>query len=315
VAITQTSDVTWDQTAYDMFTRFALRNALIFDRFATVTPTRQSMPGASVVFNWTSDLATATTPLTEATDVTPVTVTDNQITVSLNEYGLSVGRTRKLNGFSYIPVDPALANLVGYNSANTLDDLALAQVQAGSNVIYAAGTTRIGLAAGNVLTSAKIRQAVAKLRGTNVMPWYDGGGSGLYAGVIHPDVAYDLYGETGDAAWRAPHNYSAPENIWNAEIGTYAGVRWMEVAKAPMFADAASTTVDVYATLIFGQEALAKTWSRSESAALPETVVSPVTDKLRRFYHVGWYWLGGYGRFRTQSIYRIESSSSIGVNT
>jgi hypothetical protein len=42
--------------------------------------------------------------------------------------------------------------------------------------------------------------------------------------------------------------------------------------------------------------------------------MSPVTDKLRRNVGVGWYWLGAYGRFREASLYRIDSSSSIGTN-
>jgi hypothetical protein len=39
-----------------------------------------------------------------------------------------------------------------------------------------------------------------------------------------------------------------------------------------------------------------------------------VTDNLRRFQGVGWYWLGGYGRFREASLFRQESASSIGTN-
>jgi len=29
---------------------------------------------------------------------------------------------------------------------------------------------------------------------------------------------------------------------------------------------------------------------------------------------MGWYWLGGYSVFRQASVYRVESSSSIGEN-
>ena len=36
---------------------------------------------------------------------------------------------------------------------------------------------------------------------------------------------------------------------------------------------------------------------------------------LSRFQPVGWYWLGGYARFREASLRRIESASSIGANS
>jgi hypothetical protein len=39
-----------------------------------------------------------------------------------------------------------------------------------------------------------------------------------------------------------------------------------------------------------------------------------VVDSLMRFNPIGWYWLGGYGRFREASLRRVESSSSIGAN-
>jgi hypothetical protein len=35
---------------------------------------------------------------------------------------------------------------------------------------------------------------------------------------------------------------------------------------------------------------------------------------LMRLQPMGWYWLGGYGRFREASLRRIESASSIGAN-
>jgi hypothetical protein len=39
-----------------------------------------------------------------------------------------------------------------------------------------------------------------------------------------------------------------------------------------------------------------------------------VTDSLMRFHPVGWYWLGGYSRFREAAIRRYETASSIGAN-
>ena len=40
----------------------------------------------------------------------------------------------------------------------------------------------------------------------------------------------------------------------------------------------------------------------------------PVTDLLRRWVPLGWYWLGGFSIFRQASVYRIESTSSLGAD-
>ncbi len=129
--------------------------------------------------------------------------------------------------------------------------------------------------------------------------------------------SYDLRGETGAAAWRDPHTYSQPGEIWTGEVGAFEGFRFVESPRTPVFADAGSSTTltDVYSTLFIGRQALAKAYSTTDgNGAMPKVVLSPVVDLLARYRHLGWYWLGGYGRFREASLRRVESSSSIGTN-
>jgi hypothetical protein len=69
----------------------------------------------------------------------------------------------------------------------------------------------------------------------------------------------------------------------------------------------------VYGTLILGRQSLAKAFSTIDgNGAFPHVVPGPITDRLRRFVPLGWYWLGAYGIFRQASIMRIESSSVLG---
>jgi hypothetical protein len=64
-----------------------------------------------------------------------------------------------------------------------------------------------------------------------------------------------------------------------------------------------------------GRQALAKAYSQIDgNGAYAKVVRGPVVDSLMRFNPIGWYWLGGYGRFREASLRRIESASSIGAN-
>ena len=314
MALTGVGDVTVDQTAYNLATDFAFRPQLHFDMVATVKPEAQAMNGKVVSFNLTSDLSVVTTPLDESTDITQVAIADSQKTVTLNEYGNGVKTTGFLRGTSYIvPYDAVVANVVGQNAGISQDTLARIPLEGGTNVLYP-GTTaaRNTITPAVTITAAVVRKAVASLQGADVTNF-----GGYYAGFIHPHVALDLRAETGAAAWRDPHTYSQPQEIWNGEIGEFEGVRWTSTSRCRILSDAGSSTTntDVYQTYVLGQRALAKAWSLSDgNGPMAVVIPGPLTDALRRFVPLGWYWLGGYGRFREESLYRIESASSIGSN-
>ena len=320
MAYTQTSSLSVDQVAFDRLAYFALRSELLFDAAADVQPTNQAMPGTGVTFTIFNDLATATSTLSETTDVTAAALGDSQVTVTLNEYGNAVITTAKLRGTAFLDVDSAAANIVGYNAGSSIDEVAREVLAGGSNVIYGGGgatnpSSRTTVAAEDIIEANDIRKVTAQLRGANVPTF-----NGLYMAYIHPDVAYDLRKETGAAAWRDPHVYSDPSAIYNAEIGAFEGVRFIETPRAKVFGDASDGAggtglVDVYCTHVMGRQALAKAYSSIDgNGAVPKVVRGPVVDTLNRLQPIGWYWLGGYGRFREASLRRIESSSSIGVN-
>jgi N4-gp56 family major capsid protein len=320
-AETGTANLSVDQTAFEKLAYFALRDEMYFDQFADVQATNATNPGATVTFTIFQDLAPATTELGEAEDVTPVAMTDSQVSVVLKEYGNATVTTAKLRATSFLPVDPVAANAVGYNAGISVDTIARAAVQAGNNVIYATGgavapTSRTTINSDDTLSANDVRRAVAQLRKANVPTF-----NGSYVSVIHPDVSYDFRSDTDAAAWRTPANYVNPEGIYNGEIGLFEGVRFIEAPRAPLFADASDNsgsagTIDVYGTLIMGRQALAKGISLGgEYGAQPTMVYGTVTDLLQRFRPVGWKHFVGYGVFRQEALRRIESASSIGANS
>jgi len=315
-AYTQKSSVSVDQAAFDRLAYFALRSELLFDAVADVTPTQQAMPGSTVTFTIFNDLAAATSTLTETVDVDAVALSDSQVSVTLNEYGNAVLTTAALRGTAFLDVDTVAANVVGYNAGISLDSIVRSVLEAGSNVNYATGgatdpTSRATIAAEDVIAADDLRKVTAELRGDNVPTF-----NGMYMGYIHPDVSYDLRSETGAAAWRDPHVYVDTDMIYNGEIGAFEGIRFVETPRAPLFVNGGASNVDAYGTLVMGRQALAKAHSIQDgNGPLPKIVRGPITDKLERFQPIGWYWLGGYGRFREASLRRIESSSSIGANT
>ena len=320
MAYTQASSVSVDQAAYDRLAYFALRSELLFDQAADVQATNQAMPGSSVIFTIFSELAAATATLTETSDVTPVAMADSQVTVTLAEYGNTVNTTAKLRGTAFLDVDATAANLIGYNAGLSIDTVVQSILAAGTNVAYATGgastpTARVDMAVDDILTANDIRKETAALRSANVATF-----NGYYMGYIHPDVSYDLRKETGNASWNAPHVNIDTANIYNGEIGTFESVRFIETPRAKVFTNAfngagAPGTGDAYCTHIMGRQALAKAYSAIDgNGVVPKVVRGPVVDSLLRFNPIGWYWLGGYGRFREASLRRVEGASSIGEN-
>ena len=319
-ATTGTSQFTTDQVAFEKLAYFALRPELYFDQFADVQATNATNPGASIKFTIFNDMAAATTALSETEDVTPVAMSDSQVTVTLAEYGNATVTTAKLRASSFLPVDPVAANAVGYNAGLSIDTIASDVLKAGTNVIYATGgaataTSRVTMVVDQTLTAKDVRRAVAQLRGANV-PTINGN----YVGFIHPDVSYDLRSITDASGWRDSYKYTNAMPIYNGEIGMFEGVRFMESPRAPIFTNVfngagAAGTGDSYATLIMGSQALAKGISLGgEYGAQPSIVYGNITDLLKRFRPVGWKHFVGYGVFRQAALRRIESASSIGTN-
>jgi N4-gp56 family major capsid protein len=317
---TQLSSLSVDQVAFDRLAYFALRSELLFDQAADVQPVQQAMPGTGVTFTIFADISAATSTLNEVTDVTPVALSDSQVTVTLNEYGNAVVTTAKLRGTAFTDVDSAAANIIGYNAGDSIDQVIREVLAAGTNVIYATGgtttpTSRESISTDDILHADDVRRVVAQLRGANVATF-----NGSYMGYIHPDVSYDFRSNTDVSAWRTPANYVNPEGIYNGEIGLFESVRFIETPRAKVFANASNGTsttgtIDAYCTHVMGRQALAKAYATQDgNGAVPKIVRGNVTDVLMRLQPVGWYWLGGYGRFREASLRRIESSSSIGAN-
>ena len=313
-AYTTTASLNFDQVMWDRAIYYPLRAELYFDRFADVGVTDTAPDkGASVTFTKFNDLAAATTPLNETTDLDAVALSDAQVSLTLAEYGNAINTSFRVRATSFINLDRPAANIVGYNAGLSLDTIARNIIQAGTGVRYSgAATSRVTVAATHVLTAANVRRAYVDLSEANVPTF-----NGYYAAVIHPKVAYDLRGETGTAGWRDPHVYSQPQQIWNGELGEFEGFRFVVSPRSPEFLNSGvGGTVDVYRTLFFGRQAMAKAYSTWEGrGAYPIVIFGPVIDKLKRLQPVGWHWFGAYGMFRQEALTSYESASSIGANT
>ena len=228
------------QKAYDRLLEFALRSEPLLRSVADKRPARQAFPGSTVVLQRYVDLDTKTSTLAETTDPDAVALsTPTSVTITLNEYGNAVLVTRALELFSLADVDPAIANIIAYNLADSIDTVVGSTLIGGTNVLYSGSTatSTVTVTAAATIDSADIRRAVAKLRANKAKARR---GSYYWCG-IHPEVSHDLRAESGNLGWNFVHAQTSPaaDKIWAGEIGDYEGAFFVESSRMPNAKDGA----------------------------------------------------------------------------
>ena len=222
------------QAAYDQYVRMALRSIPVMRSLADVKPVQQAMPGSSVVFSIYSDLAQATSTLTETSDVSSIALGNpSQVTVTLNEYGSAVTTTKKLNLTSFNDVDSALADIIAYNAADSIDNVVGQVLSAGTNVIYANGpsgtvpTASSAILPVDTMTVADIRNAVVSLRTNKALPRM----GELYAAYLHPRQSADLRAETGTGGFQELTKYVERTPFVAGAVGVIEGAFIVETPR------------------------------------------------------------------------------------
>ena len=161
--------------------------------------------------------------------LTPASMSAKGLVVPMSEYGNAVTTTALLRGTSMIPIDPLVAERVGYNAGESIDTIAGTALQAGS-ITYDTGVTE------NVqvvtdedgLSSSGLREAVLNLQENNARPT-----NGSYWTLIaSPRQIMALRGEvltgpSNQGGWRDVTMWSegtAGNNIFYGQVGVYEGV-------------------------------------------------------------------------------------------
>jgi len=295
------------QTAYDQYVRMALRSIPVMRALADVKPVQQAMPGSSVVFSIYSDLAQATSTLTETSDVSSIALGNpNQITVTLQEYGSAVTTTKKLNMTSFNDVDTALADIIAYNAADSIDAVVAAVLTGAgnTNIVYGGNaTTTNTIDSADTMTVAAIRKAVTELRTNKALPRI----GELYAAYLHPRQTADLRAETGTGGFQALTQYVDRTPFVAGAVGVLEGAFVVETPRVPYAVNTNSPAVNVYKAIVAGREALAEAQGQDIS-----TVVGPQIDALRRYHTIGWYYFGGFNILRTAALYQIQTAATNG---
>lgn len=212
-------------------------------------------------------LTAQTTPLTEG--VTPsgkqLSVTD--VTAQVLYYGDYVTITDKVLIETFDALLTETAQILGEQVGDSLDQLCRDIIVAGTTVQYASTSTqRTEVAAAMKLNRAEVKEAVRTLKGNNARPLTSriDPNTGYntvplnrsFIGFVHPDTTFDLDDATG---WIPVEKYPNKADVMPGEVGSLAGVRFIETTNAKVFSSAGVDSIDVYATLIFGANAYAIT--------------------------------------------------------
>jgi N4-gp56 family major capsid protein len=176
-------------------------------------------------------LTEGTTPDGSSMSITPVTGTAEQWGryITLTDVGLLTVTH---------PIMVKANELLGKNAAETIDTETQRTLQYGTQVYFPSTVTaRSGLTAKatHKLTHETVMKAVSWLNDKGA-DTYDGG---TYLGVVDPLVANDF---KQDTTFVAAAQYSAVNKLFNNEIGTWAGVRWIESNHVQRFTTAAAPT-------------------------------------------------------------------------
>ena len=286
--------------------------ALVHDQFGDPYPIPAN-GGKNIEFRKYDSLPKATTPLTEGVTPDGQTMNVSTVTAEVRQYGGWVPITDTLQLTAIDNNIVQATKIIASQAGRTLDTIVRDVLAGGTNVIYApkigeggaetAVTSRATLDATCQLTSDLIARAATQLKAMNADPI-----GTSFVGIIHPYVAYEL---RRDPDWIDVHKYAQPDEIYNGEIGTLHGVRFVETSEAKIWKGTGCPAgLAVFSTLILGAHAYGST--EIEGGGL-EHIVKQLgygDDPLNQRASVGWKAHKTAERLVEQYMVRIESASS-----
>ncbi|MBQ5765701.1 MAG: N4-gp56 family major capsid protein [Clostridia bacterium] len=208
---------------------------LVHDQFGQKHPIPKGN-GKTIEFRKYSPLPKATKPLSEGVTPDGQELKVSTVSSTVAQYGGWVGIPDMLELTSIDTNMVQATEILGDQAGRTLDTVTREVLNGGTNVMYAPVvkdgvstpvSARSSLTADSKLSVDIILRAAAKLKNNLAKPI-----NGSYVGIIHPYVAYDLM---RSEEWMDAHKYSAPENLFNGEVGKIGNVRFVESNEAKIF--------------------------------------------------------------------------------
>lgn len=226
---------------------------LVHDQFGQKHPIPKN-GGKTIEFRQFDTLPEMTEPLVEGVTPDGQSLSVSTVTATVKQYGGFVTIADMLDLTAIDPMLVVATKSVASQAGRTLDTITREVLNSGTVVQYADGQvdSRAELSYTDKetncnLTVNAVRLAVRFLESQDAPKI-----NGYYAGIIHPYCKYDLM---SDPDWKYPHQYKDTTELYENEIGELYGVRFVQSSRAKVFKGEGAGGVDVYSTLIMGDDA------------------------------------------------------------
>lgn len=285
----------------NFYDRTLLMRALpqfLHTKWAQIRDIPRNAGTSTIKFRRYGNLSAATTALTEGTTPAGSQLSVTDITATALQYGDYVTLTDVLNYESQDPVLMEAAEILGDQAADTLDQLTRDVLVAGTSVSYGgAATSRVTVAAGDVVTTTKIDAMLLTLKLNNakkVKTQVDASTGynttpirAAFIGICHTNLAAKIKALTG---FVGVEKYPSQTSVMEGEFGYYNEIRFVETTNGKVFTGAGAAGIDVYALVVMGQDAYGTT--RISGEAL-KNIVKPLgsagsADPLEQRATTGW---------------------------
>jgi len=213
--------------------------------------------GAVVRFSRFTPLAIVSSALSEGSNPSETAMTSTQVSATLAEYG---AWTQVGSLFSMTQIDVGLKEHVevhGQNAGESIDQLIRTELASGATQQLPIGVTQIdstsGIKTSDTFSGVEIRRAVRTLKKNKAQRFENG----LFRGIIGPDTAYDLF---GNSEWLDAHRYTTSDAIERGVVGKLHGVEFVEsnnqhYTASGGFSAAVNSITTVFSNFIFGKNA------------------------------------------------------------
>lgn len=306
------------KTFYDMTLIDLVEPELVHAQFGQKRPIPKN-GGKIIEFRQFSSLPKALTPLTEGVTPDGRKLSVSSKTAEVAQFGDYVTVSDMLELTAIDPVIIETTKLTSSQAGRTLDTVVRNVLAGGTNVLYqpkstgAEVTSRKNLDKTCTLTPSTVRRAAGLLKRMNAKKI-----DGSYVAIIHPDVSTDIM---GTEEWIDAQKHVNPEKIYNGEIGSLYGVRFVESTEAIIWNDNANDDTPeglaVYGCLFLGADAYGVVDINGGGLQhiVKQKGSAGTADPLDQRSTIGWK-ASGYTAVRLVEEYmlRVECTSSMSAS-
>lgn len=289
--------------------REALQPMSRFRQFCDVKDASQQGKGKGQTFTWdvVGNAATAGGTLTETNTMPETQFTITQATLTINEYGNSVPYSGKIEALSKFEVRKPVMQALRNDAVKTFDRAAWAQFNASllkvvpatagtSTTVLTLTTNGTATATNNIAFQKEHAKLVVDLMKERNIPGYT---NDDYVAIAWPTALRRLKNDL-----ESIHQYTSAgiQLIFNAEIGRYENVRYVEQTNIPKGNSTdGGLTGTAWASgndwiFFMGEDTVA------EGVAIPEEMRAKIPTDFGRSKGVAWYYLGGFGVVQTSAV-------------